>query len=240
MNIFNVQREFQGAFRSRRVTTNLLIHHAGALYPSRNGIDDCRAVQRYHVNNRGWPGIGYHVALAEEVEGGPIARYILSDLSLQRAHILNRNHEFLGVCCLTNFDTHPGKLPAIKWREALVETLQWLRTIYPNATITGHREEAVKGGETTCPGMRWMEWKPGLVRDVGTIVEPWAAWGAAFPLPAEQRGFGIPQHWLTNLWLGACTGNEQQLDTGTVVRSFANGWILYSLRSNTAQAIKRF
>lgn len=69
--------------------------------------------------------------------------------------------------------------------------------------------------------------------------DPWAAWGAAFPLPAEQRGFGIPQTWLKHTWLGAATGDEQAID-GAVLRAFANGWILYSLRSNTAQAIKRF
>lgn len=187
MKVFDVQHEFQGSFTSTRATTKyIVVHHAAALYPTGTGIEDVRAVARYHTRDKGWSGIGYHVCLAEEINGGPVARYNVSDLNLQRAHILNRNHECVGVACLTNFTD----LPDPKWIDALVVTLRDLKHIYPHATIVGHKEIAVPGGETICPGPRWNDWKPTLLARVAASEEPAPPqpWGT-FPVHPALRSY---------------------------------------------------
>ncbi|HEY1011149.1 MAG TPA: N-acetylmuramoyl-L-alanine amidase [Herpetosiphonaceae bacterium] len=181
---FDVQDEFQGGFwEPRTETTHIVVHHAAALYPQQRGIEDVRSVADYHVKTRGWSGIGYHIALAEITQGGAIGRYNLSRLNTQRAHIAMLNHRMVGVSCLTNFDAHPGKLPIQKWLDALVETLRELVKLYPKARIVGHRDVALPGYETICPGSRWADWKPGLLKAVGSPA-------AALPAPAPSLPAG--------------------------------------------------
>lgn len=168
MQTYNVQSEFQGDYQRKRTSTRyLVVHHAAAQYASAKGIDDVRAVDRYH-KGKGWGGIGYHIALAEETQDGPIARYILSDPSLSRAGVAHRNHETLHVSCLTNFGS---KRPAQKWIDTLAITLRDLLVQYPNAEIVGHKEIALTARQspdgndwsTACPGATWAMWKLNLL-----------------------------------------------------------------------------
>lgn len=191
MNIHNVQSEFQGSFTTKRTSTRyLVVHHAAALYPTRNGIDDVRAVARFHTVDRGWGGIGYHICLAEATPDGPIERFDVSDERLQRAHILDRNDECLGVSCLTNFTG----MPAQKWFDALAETLRDLNTRYPTAQIVGHKEIAVPRGQTSCPGPLWHQWKARLIAAVGVSgpvpLQPWGTFPvhSAFKTYYERSG----------------------------------------------------
>jgi hypothetical protein len=165
MNVYDVRDEFEGRYTTKRTSNAyLVVHHAAALYPTRTGIEDVRAVARYHTNDRGWPGIGYHICLAEESPNGPIARYDVSDPDLQRAHILDRNHQCLGVSCLTNFTGWPEQ----KWIDALVETLRGLKrqSHFKKSKIVGHGEIAVPNGKTSCPGPAWPQWKQTLISAV--------------------------------------------------------------------------
>lgn len=209
MHTYDVRNEFQGGYTARRTSTRfLVIHHAADHYPQTNGLDDVRAIKRWHTgtppNGNGWPGIGYHIVLAEETTGGPIARYNVSDLSLQRAHVWGRNHEALGICCATDF----GKArPAQKWIDALILVLRDLLARYPQAQIVGHKDIALPGHGTACPGDAWPRWKGDLLAALGPAPQPtpdpWLAWGTAYPLPPEQRLWGIPQLWSENArWLG--------------------------------------
>lgn len=196
--VYNVQDEFQEGFDAPMTTAtpDIVVHHAAALYRQQRGIDDVREVRNYHVRNRGWSGIGYHVALAEEIQGGPIARYNLSPLNVQRAHVAMRNHTLIGVSCLTNFDSHANRLPEQKWFDALVTTLRDLLTIYPKARILGHKEAALAAYPTSCPGARWAEWKPRLLTDVNAP----AAAPAAPALPPDTYPVGMQflAYWQTS------------------------------------------
>jgi hypothetical protein len=125
MNTFDVRAEFQGAYTQRRTRTDyLVVHHAADHYGALRGIDDVRAIQRWHTNQppngRGWPGIAYTVVLAEEYQLGPIARYICSDYDTLRYHVASRNHEAIGVCCATDFG---NSIPEQKWIDALAVAL---------------------------------------------------------------------------------------------------------------------
>ena len=223
MNTYDVQREFQGTYTHTRTSTDLMVHHAAALYPTYRGIDDVRSVARFHVQTRGWPGIGYHVVLSEETQNGPIARYNCSDLDLQRAHIAYRNHEFLGVACLTNFNNrnlYPDGKPSQKWLDALAETLRDLKRDYPHASITGHRDETVPGWGTTCPGDAWHLWKPELLRmvDAGPVPPaPGSRWYTVVPNATAIVREG-PSRWFPEA-LDGQRGDLTRLRSGTTVES---------------------
>jgi hypothetical protein len=223
MQTYDVQDEMQGTYSLFRPSTPFLgVHHAAFRYPTRRGIDDVRSVARYHTREKGWPGIGYHIALAEETEGGPIARYNLSDLELQRAHIAYQNHQAIGVACLTNFTG----IPEQKWIDALALVIRDLLTRYPNAQIVGHREIAVEGWETTCPGPRWFEWKPRLLELVRSGE---AALPVALPLRAPHW-YRVPAGRVAVLrYQPASAGNRNigaYLHPGTRlhVAEWADGW----------------
>lgn len=163
----DLKAEFQGCYTAKRTSTKYItVHHAAALYPQGSAIEDIRAVHRYHLS-KGWCGIGYHRVLAET--GGsnsPIGDFWVSDPNLQRAHIAYRNHECIGISMLTNIDSHPSALPGSKWLAALIDAVADLKRMYPNAKIEGHRDLALPGYGTSCPGKRWYDWKGELLAEV--------------------------------------------------------------------------
>lgn len=175
MKIYDVQAEFQGSYPDARQSTKYIaVHHAAGLYPTKNGLDDVRAIKKFHTDpapkGRGWPGIAYHIVLAEETEGGPIARYNCSKLDTLRYHIAYRNHLAVGICCATNFNDKkkfPNKRPTQKWLDAIREVVLDLRTNhYPLAAVVGHKDIAVEGFTTSCPGDTWASWRGAVIEDV--------------------------------------------------------------------------
>jgi hypothetical protein len=75
-------------------------------------------------------------------------------------------------------------------------------------------------------------------------VEPWQLWGAAFPLPVEQRGWSIPRLWLENApWLGAATSPEMYVDRrpgkAVSMQCFEGGWIIYEQATGLAHLGQR-
>lgn len=241
MNTFDVRAEFQGAYTQRRTRTDyIVVHHAADHYGALRGIDDVRAIKRWHTNappnGRGWPGIAYHRVLAEEYQLGPIAHYICSDPDTLRYHVAGQNERCVGVCCATDFG---NSLPEQKWIDALAAVLVDLKRRYPTAQIVGHRDIALPGYETSCPGGRWAAWKPGLLAQVESRLDVWAAWGMAYPLPEAQRGWGIPQLWRENTWLGPATSYEIFPDEDTSIRTFRSGYIVYEKLANAAKVYRR-
>lgn len=161
--------EFQGSYDQKRTSTkHIVVHHAAALYPQATARGDIQAVHRYHLS-KGWGGIAYTCVIAEQSNGGPVEAYQCSDLDTLRYHVAHHNHDSIGVSCLTNFGS---SIPEYKWIEKLAEVLRYLRVRYPHAEIVGHKEIAVKGYETSCPGTRWLEWKPRLLALVNQITPP--------------------------------------------------------------------
>lgn len=63
--------------------------------------------------------------------------------------------------------------------------------------------------------------------------DPWAAWGDAYPLPAEQRGFAIPAMWRKVGGLGAAASDEIPLDGGAM-RVFVHGVIVWRAADDRA------
>lgn len=170
MNVYNVTDEVArrytrdgGYTRKRARTDYVVVHHAAAVYRTNQGVDDVFAIAKYHwdlpPNGNGWPGIGYHEVLAEEWNGGPIARYIVSTPELERAHVWGQNHIAYGICCAHNFSQIPDK----KWIDAIGAAVLQAKLMYPAATIVGHKDISLPGHSTGCPSPVWDQWKPYIV-----------------------------------------------------------------------------
>jgi hypothetical protein len=76
----------------------------------------------------------------------------------------------------------------------VVEALNRWAGIGP--VLNAHRDCVAR----TCPGDAAYAQKPELQAELEKRLarpapDPWAAWGTAFPLPPEQRAFGIPTTW---------------------------------------------
>lgn len=69
-------------------------------------------------------------------------------------------------------------------------------------------------------------------------VDPWSKWGTLFPLPVEQRIWGVPQAWLQNQWLGNAQSIEIYVDDKTSLTLFENGAVLYRKPTNKVSIIR--
>lgn len=68
--------------------------------------------------------------------------------------------------------------------------------------------------------------------------DPWQAWGDAYPLPPDQRGFAIPAAWLAaGGQLGAAESDEIPIAIGAA-RIFARGAIVWARATNTTRVFR--
>lgn len=173
------QREFQGRFATPRTATRyIVVHHAAAHYKQLTGLEDVRAIARWHTQGRGWGGIGYHEVIAEQTNGGPVAAYLVSDPETERAHVFGRNHESYGICCAVDFG---AALPEQKWINALRIRIAIARARWPDAVVVGHTDIALPGRATSCPGSAWPRWR----HQLDTLTP---AYSADAPLLGPARG----------------------------------------------------
>ncbi|WP_078554977.1 N-acetylmuramoyl-L-alanine amidase [Bacillus alkalicellulosilyticus] len=78
--------------RSRSAITNIAIHHSATTSGS------AEAFARYHVNELGWPGIGYHYVVDKD---GSI--HWCHDLEVVSYHVGNSNGRAVGICMVGDF-----------------------------------------------------------------------------------------------------------------------------------------
>jgi hypothetical protein len=166
MLVHDVSSDYQGAYGDMRTRTDyIVIHHAAWSYPP--GIAALDDVHDYHTDKWG-TGVGYHECLIEEIDGR-IACYVTSDPALLRYGVAYQNGRSFHISALTNFS---NTIPEQKWIDAFASRVAVARQRWPNARIVGHKEIAVSGWETSCPGHRWHEWKPQLLGTTNTPVAP--------------------------------------------------------------------
>lgn len=117
----------------------LVIHH------SATSAGDAFSFARYHVNNRDWPGIGYHYVI---LENGIIQW--TNELTTVSNHVRGYNSQSIGICLVGDFTNGNLKIPQ---KEALKELCQNLLTrLNLNADIIkGHNE--LSSGSTVCPAL---------------------------------------------------------------------------------------
>lgn len=118
----------------RRTKTNFIVVHCSA---SQNLPSiDAKTIDRWH-KERGFNSIGYHyvVKTGGEVEEG-------RKLSEIGAHVVNYNHNSVGICLIGGVDRDGNSVNNFKPKqfEALRELIEKLLVLYPKAVIKGHRD----------------------------------------------------------------------------------------------------
>ncbi len=144
--------------RSLDQITHLVVHHSA----TRPDVSAER-MARYHVQDLGWPGIGYHFVIDED---GTINR--TNELASVSYHAVQANAYSVGICFTGNFTE---AIPPEAQLDAGAHLIAWLlqELDLPVDRIHGHREE-VSG--TTCPGDQWFtgrRWRDLLVTRVQNV-----------------------------------------------------------------------
>ncbi len=125
-------------YRKRAVgdIRKIVLHHSACI----GGNCNAAAYATYHVNSRGWAGIGYHYVIEKD---GTI-KQCNHDTSIS-AHCAGQNSNSLGVSLSGDFTKEPltdtQKLP-------LIWLLRHLRTQYGDLELTQHKDFS----PTACPG----------------------------------------------------------------------------------------
>lgn len=134
MNIIETKWNWRSGLNNRPRTDYIALHHAQAVKCSASDVDS------WHKSNS-WSGIGYHFYVRKD---GSIYRG--RPLEKMGAHVSGMNHCSIGICAEGSYEKETTMPTAQK--QAIKELLRYLKGIYPNAKIVGHREI----GSSDCPG----------------------------------------------------------------------------------------
>ena len=143
-------------YRSRAIKdiTHLVIHHT--VSPPDRPISGIAA---FHVNTRGWPGIGYHYVINDL--GEIYQTNYLDTISYQTG---GQNHYSVGIALQGNFQKES---PPQKQIDATAKLVEHLRGEVPTITdVEPHR--GMPGQSTACPGNTWQDW----FWQISGVVEP--------------------------------------------------------------------
>ncbi len=96
-----------------------------------------------------------------------------------------------------------------------------------------------KHDPTNWPHADFLLWRSTLT-PLTSAPNTWTLWGSAFPLPAAQRGWAIPQLWYANAdVLGAALSAETYLDPNTSLQTFVGGIVVYEKQPDRASLLRR-
>lgn len=148
------------ATRKLRAITHICIHHSAVA-----GTVPVENVAKYHVDNQGWPGIGYHYYVKPD---GTI--YQTQRLETVSYHVSHNNDYSLGICVSGDFTYVPPPQVQI---DAAAQLVAWLmqELAITEQKILGHKE--FPANDTSCPGETWlkrMTWKNTLLDSVRAVI----------------------------------------------------------------------
>ncbi len=123
-----------------------MIHHTGV-----DADNSPYEIANYHVNTLGWPGIGYHFVVHQD---GAID--YVGDIGTVRYNVAKRNQEVIGICLTGNFTEHWPSEAQLRGARSVIHAML---AFVPAAVVVGHRDIAMPGYETSCPGETWSLWK---------------------------------------------------------------------------------
>lgn len=137
MNIIETGISWTKSLATRKITNYIVLHHAAAKTASVTDVD------RWHKQNNGWAGIGYHFYVRKD---GKIYRG--RPLNTWGAHVYGKNDVSVGICAEGDYTTE--QMPQAQ-KTAIAELLDYLKAEYPSAKIVGHYEI----GASSCPGANY-------------------------------------------------------------------------------------
>ncbi|MGI9277950.1 MAG: N-acetylmuramoyl-L-alanine amidase [Endozoicomonas sp.] len=137
-----------------RNTTNLLVVHCSDT-PADMDIG-AGHIRDWHVIDNGWSDIGYHYVITRDGSiqpGRPLDKV--------GAHVRGHNHNSVGICLVGGMGTRGQPEPNYTPEQytALSILLPGLQTLYPEATVQGHRD--FPGVDKDCPCFDVVEWLAG-------------------------------------------------------------------------------
>ena len=135
MRIIEENYNWNGGFSRRSKTDYIALHHAEAVSCT---VQD---IHQWHLSN-GWTGIGYHFFVRKDgsiYRGRPIWTV--------GAHVQGMNDRSIGICAEGDYHNKDTVMPEAQ-KKAIKELLEYLKGLYPNAKVAGHREI----GDSNCPG----------------------------------------------------------------------------------------
>ena len=130
--------EFLYKTRSLTDIDTIVIHHTGWVPV---GPD---ATARYHVEDKGWPAVGYHIMI---VPDGTV--YYMNDFSISSFHAKKFNSTSVGIALEGDFMN--GNRPTGAQMNSATKLLRDLRTYFQYDYVVGHKELL----PTDCPGDSW-------------------------------------------------------------------------------------
>lgn len=141
----------------------ITVHHSAAVADGADsGPRNLRAYQAFHMDDRGWPDIAYHVAVDR-------AGYVYALRSHDRAGDTATDYDPSGHFLLLldgNFDTQE---PTGEQLETAAHVLAWAAVQFAvdPAAISGHRDHAA----TSCPGDALYRQLPAVTQRTITLLE---------------------------------------------------------------------
>ena len=127
-----------------RRTTDYIVIHCSATKPSQDiGASEIR---KWHVEDNGWSDIGYHQVIRRSgaIEFG-------RPFHVSGAHVKGYNSISVGICLVGGLDEdgNPSdNFTGYQWK-SLDKTIDYLRQVYPDAVVQGHRD--FPGVAKACP-----------------------------------------------------------------------------------------
>lgn len=124
----------------------IILHHSASKDYT---LSDFESIRRYHIDVNGWNDIGYHRVI--ERVGTEIVVRQGRDYNEQGAHCPGMNTRSVGICVVGNFET--GKMDeAMKLAVIREVREQMIRFDIPVEKVLRHRDAALPGHGTACPG----------------------------------------------------------------------------------------
>ena len=134
--------------RSREEIRYLVVHHSGVAVDS-----TAAAINDYHIDKNGWPGISYHFL----VHWDGRAEYV-ADIEEVRYNVWSRNREVVGICVVGDWRWEVPPAEALAAARDLITALVY--ELGRELPVLGHKEVALPQSPTACPGDTWPQWKP--------------------------------------------------------------------------------
>lgn len=117
-----------------------IVVHCSATPPNMDiGVKE---IDQWH-RGRGWSKIGYHIVIRRSPgKLGGLIEYGDRPLSKPGAHVKNYNYKSLGICLIGGVDNinKPENNFTQDQFGALLKTVKFLKGIFPNAKVLGHRD----------------------------------------------------------------------------------------------------
>lgn len=123
------------ATRALSQINQIVVHHSASIGQTAEDY------ARYHVQSKGWAGIGYHFVI--EVNGDIIQANLLTNVSY---NVSGHNTRSIGICLSGDFTKQE---PSPQQLKSLKNLIAHLRREFPQQLeVFGHKDY----GQTSCPG----------------------------------------------------------------------------------------